>query len=102
MIAALPPTLRAVLDAAEAAGGRLPMAQVCQQFGLNYEELHVVLQALAERGLAFDRFVRRSRVLLVPDRAGVPSTPHLPSLPRARLQPVAAPEGEEVWQRDLH
>ncbi|NLC59117.1 MAG: hypothetical protein GX774_19960 [Armatimonadetes bacterium] len=103
VIAALPPTLRAVLDAAEAAGGRLPMAQVCQQFGLNYEELHVVLQALAERGLAFDRFVRRSRVLLVPDRVLECLARHtLPSLPRARLQPVAAPEGEEVWQRDLH
>ncbi|MBI3947311.1 MAG: helicase-associated domain-containing protein [Armatimonadetes bacterium] len=102
VIRALPPDLRVVLDAVESAGGRLPIEDVCRHFDLDYPALHAVLGALAERGLAFDRFAHRTRVLLVPERVLEAMARHtLPAMPRARLRPVAAPGSECRLQLDL-
>ena len=100
---ALPPELRGVLAAAEAAGGRLPMEEVRRCFAPEYPDLHHLVGALTERGLGFDRFVHRTRMLLVPDRVLEALARHtLPDLPPAPLEPAAAPATQECWNHDLH
>ncbi|HEX2999319.1 MAG TPA: hypothetical protein VHR86_03690, partial [Armatimonadota bacterium] len=103
VINALPPHLHAVLDAVEAAGGRLSMESVRQRFAPDYPTLHSLVESLTERALAFDRFIHRERVLLAPDRVLETIAQHtLPELPRAKLEAVPAPASEERWLCDLY
>jgi hypothetical protein len=101
-VQSLPPPLRALLDAVEAAGGRLPMESVREQFAPEYEGVHALVRTLSERGLAFDRFIRRTRMLLMPDRVLDAVAQHtLPTFPRAKLK-AAQPAGEARWHHELH